>query len=363
MARVGDEVAFGCENLGVPSEEIWPRVRDALAAVGLDVPLDHPTSRLSGGQKQRLALACALAMRPGLLLLDEPTANLDPNGVAEVRAAVEALPPTTVVVVDHRTEVWSDFVDRTIALPVNAAPTRSEPLARAARLDAPARPRQRAVRAGGLVVGREGVAVQPPIDLEVREGEALAIVGPNGSGKSTLALTLAGLLPKLGGDLDVLGHGDPARWRSRDLLARVGMVFQSPEHQFLARTVREELAIGPRALGLPPERVRERVDELLERLGLDAVDRAHPFSLSGGQQRRLSVGTALAVGPALLVLDEPTFGQDERTWRELVALLAEARDVGSALVLVTHDERLPDALAARRLELRRSERANGGVAE
>uniref|UniRef100_UPI0024ADFE3A ABC transporter ATP-binding protein n=1 Tax=Microbacterium flavum TaxID=415216 RepID=UPI0024ADFE3A len=119
LSRVGDDVAFGCENLGVPREEIWPRVREALDAVGLDVALDRPTKALSGGQKQRLALAGALAMRPGLILLDEPTANLDPDGVAEVRAAVGravAESGATLIVVEHRVEVWLPLVDRVVVL-------------------------------------------------------------------------------------------------------------------------------------------------------------------------------------------------------------------------------------------------------
>ncbi|BDZ46458.1 hypothetical protein GCM10025866_23670 [Naasia aerilata] len=119
LARVGDDVAFGCENLGVPASEIWVRVDEALEEVGLRLPRRTPTSHLSGGQKQRLSLAGVLAMRPGIVLLDEPTANLDPDGVAEVRDAVARLVErtgSTLVVVEHRTEVWAGLVDRVVVL-------------------------------------------------------------------------------------------------------------------------------------------------------------------------------------------------------------------------------------------------------
>ncbi|MDM4764181.1 ATP-binding cassette domain-containing protein [Galbitalea sp. SE-J8] len=382
MARVGDEVAFGCENLGVPAALIPGRVAEALDAVGLALPLDHPTERLSGGQKQRLALASVLAMRPGLLLLDEPTANLDPAGVVEVRDAVARLADrtgATVVVVEHRVAAWTGLVDRVVVLGeggrVVADGAPETVLARdGAALAAsgiwvpgheprpaiapPPAPGADLLSASALAVGRRrGAPVRSGIDVAIAGAEALAVTGPNGVGKSTLALTIAGLLPPLGGRLsarpalaDGLGE-EPARWRSRDLLPRIGTVFQSPEHQFLAGTVRDELAVGPRALGLTDADVGARVDELLARLRLDALAGAHPFTLSGGQKRRLSVGTALATRPRLLVLDEPTFGQDARTWAELVALLAEVRREGSALVLVTHDELLPRALDARSLEL------------
>ena len=379
LARVGDDVAFGCENLGVARDEIWSRVRHSLDEVGLAVPLDRATANLSGGQKQRLALAGVLAMRPGLLLLDEPTANLDPQGVTEVRDAVgRVLDATgaTLVVVEHRVAVWQDLVNRVIVLGTDGliadgSPTEvldrrgadlaargiwvpGHPPARPARRPRPAAQIELSARA--LSVGRTD-AVLEGVQLDVSSAQGLAITGPNGSGKSTLGLTLAGLLPPVAGELtasDDLRRGIPPRpwkWRSRDLLTRIGTVFQEPEHQFLAPTVRAELAIGPRALKLPQAEIDARVSELLERLRLTHFAEANPFTLSGGEKRRLSVATVLATRPRLLVLDEPTFGQDSRTWSELVAILAELIDDGSGLVMMTHDSDLVATLADATLEL------------
>jgi energy-coupling factor transporter ATP-binding protein EcfA2 len=204
---------------------------------------------------------------------------------------------------------------------------------------------------------KQAVVVADGLDLGIHSGQATSISGPNGTGKSTLALTLAGLLAPAGGRLhpgDALAaglSGAPHRWRSRDLLERVGTVFQDPEHQFLAGTVRDELAIGPRTLGLSKAEQGDRVDGLLHRLRLDHLADANPFTLSGGEKRRLSVATVLATRPRLLVLDEPTFGQDSRTWAELVRLLAELLDTGTAVVAVTHDDDFVSALADSRLVL------------
>ncbi len=387
LARVGDEVAFGCENLGLPREEIWRRVTEALDAVGLALPLDHPTSELSGGQKQRLAIASVLAMRPGLLLLDEPTANLDPDGVAEVRAAVERLVAsraTTLVVVEHRVETWVDLVDRVVVLEpgggvrVEGAPdavlgSRGAELA-ASGIWVPGRhpvhargPRggtaPELLTAAGLAVGRRRFGERQPrtaadgIDVTVRAGRTTAILGPNGAGKSTLGLTLAGLLAPVAGELralpelaDRLGPA-PIRWRSRELAARIGTVFQDPEHQFLRGTVRDELEVGPRALRRPDAEVTALRERLAERLRLTALLEANPFTLSGGEKRRLSVATALATTPRVLVADEPSFGQDALTWAELVRLLDELVAGGTALVTVTHDLALVDALADERFVL------------
>lgn len=381
LARTGDDVAFGCENLGVPRAEIWPRVESALAAVGLDVPLDHPTKALSGGQKQRLALAGMLAMRPGLVLLDEPTANLDPAGVGEVRDAVERMlraHPATLIVVEHRLDVWLPLITRVIVLGAGGVVADGAPAevlgAQGAQLAAdgvwvpghppaePPPPRGAPgtplLSARDLAVARvKGRPVAENIDLDVHAGQVLAITGPNGAGKSTLGLTVAGLLPPASGDLtasDVLAAGagpSPIRWASKQLLTRIGMVFQEPEHQLLSKTVRDELAVGPRALGVGEDEIAARSDELLSRLRLAHLAAANPYTLSGGEKRRLTVAAAIATRPRVLVLDEPTFGQDARTWAELVAMLAMLREEGSAIVTITHDLDVARALHAERFEL------------
>jgi energy-coupling factor transport system ATP-binding protein len=151
----------------------------------------------------------------------------------------------------------------------------------------------------------------------------------------------------------------PVAWRPRELVRRIGTVFQEPQHQFVARTCLEELAVGPLRTGVPADQARREAGELLDRLRLTHLARANPFTLSGGEQRRLSVATALATRPRLLVLDEPTFGQDARTWAELVALLDELVCEGTGVVAVTHDEALVAALADEVVVLSRGRPAAG----
>jgi len=198
-----------------------------------------------------------------------------------------------------------------------------------------------------------------PVSLTLHEREAVAVTGPNGTGKTTLAMLTAGLLaPESGSVRAAQALGGPAaplhRWRATTLAAAVGTVFQEPEHQFLTRTVADELDLGPIRQGATAATARQRTTELLERLHLDRLGAANPFTLSGGEKRRLSVATALATRPRVLVLDEPTFGQDARTWRELLTLLAELRDDGRAVLAVTHDLPFAAALADRPLALART---------
>src|SRR4051812_25816238 len=210
-----------------------------------------------------------------------------------------------------------------------------------------------------LAAGQPGAAlpVVRDLDLPLRAGIATCVTGPNGAGKSTVAHVLGGLVPPVSGSLraqERLGRGvgpGAGRRRPRELVTRIGTVFQEPQHQFVAATVHDELAVGPRRAGRTAAEAGARADELLERLGLAALARANPFTLSGGEQRRLSVATALATRPDLLVLDEPTFGQDPRTWAELVRLLRELLDDGVAVLAVTHDRTLVDVLGDEELVL------------
>jgi len=378
MSRAGDDVAFGLENRGVPPAEIWPRVDSALARVGFPYGRDRPTDALSGGEQQRLALAGALALEPTLLLLDEPTANLDPVGARLVRTAItQAAGDTTLVLVEHRIEESLPLVNRVVVLQpgggVLADGTPDEVFTRHGMWLAdqgvwvhnqPVTPRRsaapggepllRAVSAGYTHPGANRPALSA-LDIEIRASEVLAVTGPNGSGKSTLALLLGGLLRPDSGSVEAtaaLGGGAPHRWRAATLTQRIGSVFQDPEHQFVTNRVYDELALGPRRLRQPESTVKSIVEELLDRLHLSHLARANPYTLSGGEQRRLSVATALATAPRVLILDEPTFGQDRRTWLELVDLLAKLRDDGCGIVTMTHDEPFVETLATRRVELR-----------
>jgi energy-coupling factor transporter ATP-binding protein EcfA2 len=355
MARSGDDVAFGLENRGVPAPRIWPAVSSALSRVGFPYGTDHPTNALSGGEQQRLALAGVLALRPGLLLLDEPTANLDPAGSLLIRSALAGSQDsdTTMILVEHRVAEALPLVDRVVVLEPGGGIRADGPPAtvfatHGAQLAAegvwvpgygfPRLPGRTA--AGSVLISASDAAVRDrlrPTTLAAREGEILAVTGPNGAGKSTLALVLGGLIAPTGGT--VRGFGDPKpphKWKASALTGRIGSVFQNPEHQFVTSRVGDELFCSP-----------SRVDELLERLRLSHLAGANPYTLSGGEARRLSVATALAAGPRLLILDEPTFGQDRTTWFSLAELLAELRDEGHGIVAVTHDDAFVATVADR----------------
>ena len=387
FSRVGDDVAFGMENLGLPADVIDTRITTSLEAMGLSLPHEHPTAALSGGQKQRLALAGIHAMSPQVIVLDEPTANIDPDSTASVRDAVldaQAATSATMLIVEHRVGLWLDHVDTVIVLGRQGLLAQGPPrqvfsdqkLAEDLRQcgvwvpsasDESAGPGVSREPRGEVVLTTDRLSVGRPaaktpaatgLDLSIRAGEAVGIVGANGAGKSTTALTLAGLIPEFSGRVNALGslcsgakHARPFSWPSAFLAPRIGMVFQEPEHQFLRSSVAEELALGPRLAGWSDAEVNERVSELLHVLGLQTLAEAHPQGLSGGEKRRLSVAAMMAPRPQVLIVDEPTFGQDALTWAGLVGAFIDVLERGSTVVAISHDHAFLNAIGARRIVL------------
>jgi energy-coupling factor transporter ATP-binding protein EcfA2 len=389
MLETDDEIAFGLENLGIPREEMRERIAEARAAAGLGPEIPRRLDALSGGTKQRVALASLLAMRPYALVLDEPTANLDPLGAREVVTALAALAirrERSFLIVEHRLDPLLRFIDRVAVLgddgrlalagdPEDVFMGHAADLDRlgvwrpevaelARSLGAHRMPRDtedaaalildrwpRNARAlqdgrtsGPVVLRARDVAYRyrgadsdaiTAIAIELRRGEIAAIVGANGAGKSTLGLVLARALQPSRGAI----VGD----------AKVAYVFQYPERGFLVSTVREEISYAARVGGT----VARDPGELLDRFGLARLAEANPHSLSHGEKRRLSVASALVTSPEVLILDEPTFGQDLRNERELVTILREERERGTAIVLITHDLSLVAQLADRAIAMAR----------
>jgi energy-coupling factor transporter ATP-binding protein EcfA2 len=375
MERVEDDVAFGLENRAWSRDAMRARIPQALAEVGLAGMEQERSRRLSGGQQQRLALAGALAPRPGLLVLDEPTANLDGEGAAVLMrtlAAIRERRAATLVLIEHQVDRAWPLADVVLALGADGRPidvgTPDEVLARSGEqmraagiwLPGEAADPPLARRAPGDVTGMNvvvraeavrfgydrGRAVVRDISLEATAGERIALVGPNGSGKSTLGRMLVGLLRPDHGRVLLAGH-DPARMPAAALARHAGYVFQEPERQFLAQTVGEEMRFG-----LTDEE-RGRVDGLMERLGLplEIFEGRSPYRLSGGEQRRLSLACILVRRPELLVLDEPTFGQDRLGYEGLLAILAEHLDAGACLIAATHDMRFVGDVAHRIVQI------------
>lgn len=355
MDRVGDDVAFGLENLGWPREAMLARVPQALDLVGLGGMASRTALELSGGQRQRLALAGALAPRPPVLVLDEPTANLDPAGAATFLGSLDEVRAEgrTLVLIEHRVDAAWPLADLVLALGGDGAPlavgTPDEVLARRPALEAagiwlpdqPVRPRSPAPRPGADVVVAEEVAfgyeparpVLRGVDLRLGAGERIALVGSNGSGKSTLARLVVGLLRPDAGRVRLAGR-DPAGMAAEELARSAGYVFQEPERQFLTQRVRDEVLLGLR------QAERERASDVLDRLGLPLATfgERSPYRLSGGEQRRLSLATALVRQPAVLVLDEPTFGQDRHGYDGLLGIL-DSLSASTTVIAATHDER------------------------
>jgi len=459
---VEDEVAFGLENLCVEPRRIDEEVDRALELVGLRAYRYRRLSDLSGGEKQRVALASVLAMGPPLLVLDEPSANLDPRATTELFELLRSLREEhghTLLIIEHKLDEVIDWVDSVLVLgsdgrllyrgdPATAFYEMADTLEQAgvwrpqtselvialreAGWAVPGRPlgvgetvaalhaTPGLFRQLNLLVRRHGgpadvpAADSPPADVptvvavsvatpspetpspetpspetplldvcdlsfrypggevavdgvsfSLQAGSFVALAGANGAGKTTLASLISGVLTPPAGTVWLQGR-DVSRLSPGELGAQVGHVFQNPEHQFVTETVRGELiySLSPgagrrRNPHLPPEQ-RELVDAWLEKLGLLALAEANPFSLSHGQKRRLSVAAMLIRRQALLILDEPTLGQDERQVAHLMALMQGFQAAGGTVLMITHDMRLVAEYADRLLVLKRGRLVHDG---
>src|SRR5579883_1049525 len=389
------ELGLGLQMQGLANDEILQRSYEALRWVGLEhlwhgAAYLHPAD-LSGGQKQRVAIAAFLALRPRILVLDEPTSDLDPVGKREVIETIAHLRRDhhmTVVLVEQDPAMLSAFCDRIALLHEGRIELIAPPAAFYAEREvlercgasvgelarsswrsgytyegrppltlaegeaafAPALPlhvtppepvneaRDPVVQAQRVAYSYEdGTVALKGVDLTLYRGEMLALLGPNGSGKTTFAKILAGIYQPARGRVQVLGQ-DLASRRVRKLLPRsVGYVFQNPDHQLFCRRVSDEIAYGLKNLGIGAAERKAIVAETLEAVDLSRYADEDPLFLSKGQRQRLAVAAVLAMGPDILIVDEPTTGQDQRSITDIMRLLCELQHQGKTVLIITHD--------------------------
>jgi energy-coupling factor transporter ATP-binding protein EcfA2 len=368
--RVINEVAFGLENLGLSRAEIVERADAALAFLGMTQLRERETFNLSGGEKQKVALAGVLAMRPRVLLLDEPLASLDPASALEALALVRRLADEgmTVVMIEHRVEdvlkirpdrvllmeageirycgptagLYSVVDYHEIKLPasaiferaaadppppeINVLPGRSAPGAADEAL----------VRFEAVTFDYDGEReVLHEISLDIRRGDVIAVLGPNGAGKTTLVKHAIGLLKPKAGRVLVEGR-DTRELTVAQIAQTLGYVFQSPSHMLFAPTVYEELAFGPTNLRHSPEAIHKEVKEAIEIVNLPGKEKDPPLALSFGQQKRVSIAAILAMRSRILVMDEPTAGQDYKNYMDFMDAILQLPGF-EAILFITHD--------------------------
>jgi len=404
---VESEVAFALENLQVPRDKMVRRIAWALDAVGLrGMEMHHPAT-LSGGEKQRLAIAAVLAVRPRLLVLDEPTAQLDPVGTQQIFALLREINRRfgiTVLIASHAAEELAAFADRiallaagrliavgtpahvyanletlhrhhlrapqvtevfaclpaddpVLPLPTTLAEGQARVRAWVGRGVTPpssAAPSPSAGTEGPAVLAlhhlhhvyEDGTSVLRDVSLEIRQGEYLLLAGQNGAGKTTLVKHMLHLLEPTAGQ--VLFRGQDVRALHTGELARhIGYVAQNPDRQLFNTTVEEEVSFALRTLGMPPAEVEARTEASLAALGLSALRQRHPFSLARGDRARVVIAAVLAMDPEILIFDEPTTGQDVHGARQILEITRQLHRQGRTVLVISHHLYLVAAYARR----------------
>lgn len=376
MPKVIEEVAFGPENLCLPPQEILKRVRASISEVGLEGLEERDTYKLSAGQKQRVAIASMLSMGQRVLLMDEPLSRLDRAGRESIIRVINALKKrgVTVIVSEHHVNELAKVVDRLVLLSGGAvmfdAPVievinkglsgsisaLTRPPIRHCVDSATARPQKQT--AGQPIIEVEdlyyeyadGVKALSSITLKVYHGEFLGIFGENGSGKSTLLKIIAGLLRPKKGRVVVDGMENPT---AEDLIGKVMYVPENPDRAIFEETVFEEVAFTVKRLGFREDEVNARVKWALDLVNLSGFESRDPLALSFGERRRVTVATAIAVKPKVLLLDEPTTGLDLQNAIKLMDSLKKLQiEHGTTIIVVSHELELVKAYADRSVEMK-----------
>ena len=359
---VEDEIAFGLENRCYPPAQIAAQIAWALNVVAAGHLRNRQMSTLSGGEQQRVAIASILAARPRILILDEPTSNLDPPAARSVLQVLERLrrqEELTLILVEHKLGVLAPFAPRIVTMEDgrvthhNAALPAREPLAQRT----PAAPGEMVARLTGVTHDYGAHAALRDVSLDLHRGQLVALMGDNGSGKSTLLRCLMGLIRPTTGNVAVLGSVAPA---VSELANRAGIVFQNPDHQLLGETVWKDATMLARNTR-QETRVTSRAEELLRQGGLWERRDDSPWRLSYGQKRRLNLTAAIAHGPDLLLADEILIGQDPAHAHRLMRQLRAAADDGAAVLVALHNTDLAQRYADRAVFLERGQVAFDGL--
>ncbi len=360
---VEDEVAFALENQCLERDVIVASVDHALRLLGLESLRTRQLSTLSEGQKQRVALAAALACKPKVLILDEPTASLDPDSIGEVLQALGKLienEDMTVIIAEQRLHAFGALKPRVVVLddgkvagdtPWSLVPAGiKEPFRlEADPAESPEAPDERntpRLAAQAVRVERGNALVLDDVSLEVGQGEIVGLMGPNGSGKSTLLLALMGLIPIQSGKV-VVGELDVGASTPYDLGREVGFVFQNPDHQLFADSVKTEALFAAENFGCAGPAVDQKATTFLEQAGLSPRAEDHPYRLSYGQKRRLNIVASVLHDIKLLLLDEPFVGQDRRNAAWLVETIKRLALSGVSIIMAVHDPHLAQACCDR----------------